>query len=234
MINLLIGDTKCNIPCEWNEINLKDYSKIYSIIRANPFIEPDESKTLNEAENKSLDLERALHNMKTNRKVFSCLTNINESIIDNVDAKEMNDTLLLMTNFLNSNVEKMVLEDGAKQSFEYKKVKYFYPVAEMKKSTFGDYIEAAQLDMLSEKNEAGRFGVIAEQMAILCRELNEVYDEEKVQKKTKMFENLTMDIVWGFVFFLNRQTNTYKKHIQTSSNQELEMTTDMPQIIGKS
>lgn len=202
MINLAIGETKCKLPCEWNEINLKDYSKIYSIIKANSFVEPDEAnQPSNDAEIKALDLQRGLHNMKTNRKVFSSLTGVDEAIIDRVDADEMAETLLLMTNFLNSDVKEMIVKEDVKQSFEYKNTKYFYPIAQMQTSTFGDYIEAAQLDMLAQKHEAGKFGVIAEQMAILCREHNEVYDEQLVKKKTKLFENLTMEIVWGFVFF---------------------------------
>jgi hypothetical protein len=74
--------------------------------------------------------------------------------------------------------------------------------------------------------------VIAEQMAILCREQNELFDEQLVMKKTKMFENLTMEKVWGFIFFLNKQINTYKKNIQTFSNPEIEMITDTQQTIG--
>ena len=144
----------------------------------------------------------------------------------------MSNTLTLMTNFLNGNVEEMAIDEGSKRSFEYNKKTYFYPVAEMRTSTFGDFIEAAQLDMLAEKDEAGKFGVIAEQMAILCRERGEDYDEQKVIKKTKLFENLTMNEVWGFVFFLNKQISTYKKNIQTFSNPEIEMITDTQQTIG--
>tara|TARA_R110000824_G_scaffold314624_2_gene501456 strand:+ start:2447 stop:3154 length:708 start_codon:yes stop_codon:yes gene_type:complete len=235
MINLKVGDIDCQLPSEWNEIKLKDYSKIYSIIKSDSFVEPDEDASIrSEAENKVLDTQRGLHNIKLNRKLFSKLTGIEESIINKVDAKEMSNTLTLMTNFLNGNVEEMAIDEGSKRSFEYNKKTYFYPVAEMRTSTFGDFIEAAQLDMLAEKDEAGKFGVIAEQMAILCRERGEDYDEQKVIKKTKLFENLTMNEVWGFVFFLNKQINTYKKNIQTFSNQETETTTGTPPIIGLS
>lgn len=233
MINLVVGEIECKIPSKWNEITLKEYSKIYSIIKNDAFVEPNEDQPQpTPQEQKTLDLERDLHNIKTNRKVFSNLTGINEETINLVDANEMSETLDLMTNFLNGDVEAMDVEDGVKNSFTYKDTKYFFPIAEMKTSTFGDFIEAAQLDMLAEKHESGKFGVIAEQMAILCREQNEVYDEQLVMKKTKMFENLTMDKVWGFVFFLNKQINTYKKNIQTFSNPEYEMTTDTQQTIG--
>ena len=103
----------------------------------------------------------------------------------------------------------------------------------MKTSTFGDYIEASQLDLLAEKNKAGRFGVIAEQMAVLCRQRGEVYDEQLVAKKTKMFGELKMDVVWDFLFFLTKQMNILEKHSQTYLKTEAETKTDTQQIIGK-
>ena len=233
MINLSVGEIQCKIPSQWNEITLKEYSKIYSIIKNNEFIEPNEDQQLTkDFDLNELNASRNLHNIKVNRKVFSEFTGIDEATINLVDGNEMSETLTLMTNFLNQDVEEMAVEDGVKNSFKYKDKQYFFPIAEMKNSTFGDFIEAAQLDMLAEKHESGKFGVIAEQMAILCREQNEVYDEQLVMKKTKMFENLTMEKVWGFIFFLNKQINTYKKNIQTFSNPEIEMITDTQQTIG--
>ena len=105
--------------------------------------------------------------------------------------------------------------------------------SKMTESTFGDFIETAQLDMLTEKNKAGKFGVIAEQMAILCREVGEVYNEQKVLKKSKLFKGLTMDVVWNFVFFLTKQTNIYKKNSRTYLKAESETKIDTQQKIGK-
>tara|TARA_R110000751_G_scaffold154383_1_gene259337 strand:+ start:177 stop:884 length:708 start_codon:yes stop_codon:yes gene_type:complete len=233
MINLVVGEIECKIPSQWSEITLKEYSKIYSIIKNNEFIEPNEDQQLTkDFDLNELNASRNLHNIKVNRKVFSEFTGIDEATINLVDGNEMSETLTLMTNFLNQDVEEMAVEDGVKNSFKYKDKQYFFPIAEMKNSTFGDFIEAAQLDMLAEKHESGKFGVIAEQMAILCREQNEMYDEQLVMKKTKMFENLTMEKVWGFIFFLNKQISTYKKNIQTFSNPEIEMITDTQQTIG--
>lgn len=234
MINLVVGEIECQIPERWDEITLKEYSKIYSIIKNDAFVEPHEDlQPTTDTAKKALDLERDLHNIKTNRKVFSTFTGVDEATINLVDGEQMAQTLSLMTNFLNGDVEQMAVEDGVKNSFTYKDKKYFYPIAEMKASTFGDFIETAQLDMLAEKHDSGKFGVIGEQMAILCREQNEVYDEQLVIKKTKMFENLSMNTVWGFVFFLSKQINTYKTNIQTFTNPATEMITDTQQIIGK-
>ena len=206
MINLKIGEHKCCIPQAWNEINLKNYTKIYEIINQNIFIEPTVEPT-NEGDIKALDVERGLHNVRVNRRVFSEFTGIDKQIINQVDGNEMSETLMLMSQFLNLEINAKSIKTEQKKSFSLKGKQYFFPIGKMKTSTFGDYIEASQLDLLAEKNKAGRFGVIAEQMAVLCREKNEVYDEDKVAKKTKMFGDLTMDIVWDFIFFLTKQMN---------------------------
>ena len=238
MINLTIGNEKCKIPENWGEINLNDYSKLYSIINENKFEDSSNYQDSignvdwTEEQEKALEAEKNLHNIKLNQKVFAELTGIDKAIIAKVDAKEMGETLQLMTNFLNADNEKRI-EEGKRSSFEYKGKKYFFPVAKMETSTFGDFIEAAQLDMLSAQNKAGKMGVIAEQMAILCREQGEEYDEDKVKKKKKMFGNLTMDIVWQFVFFLNLQINTYKKHTQMFSKKDNETIIDTQQNISK-
>ena len=236
MINLLVGEHECSIPEKWNEINLKDYTKIFEIINQNKFVEPadDIQANFTESERKTLELERGLHNVRINRKVFAEFTGIDKSIINQVDGDEMANTLSLMAKFLNGEVEKKALQKEQNNSFELKGKKYFYPIAEMKDTSFGDYIEAAQLELLAEKHKAGRVGIIAEQMAVLCRENGEQYDEKLVAKKTKLFGALTMDVVWSFVFFLTKQTNIFKKHIQTYSRTEGETAIDTQQSISKS
>ena len=234
MINLKVGYIDCKIPNAWNEISLADYSKLYAIIKENEFVEPNvDNEFPSDEETNAIDSERALHNVKTNRKVFAEMTGIDEQTINRVDGNEMAETLLLMTNFLNSDVDRIEVEENTNHSFKFNNKKYFFPIAEMKDSTFGDFIEAAQLDMLAQQNKAGKFGVIAEQMAILCREVGEEYDEKIVMKKTKLFQGLTMNVVWNFVFFLNRQISLFKKNIPTSLKMANETTTDTRQSIGK-
>ncbi len=234
MINLLVGKTKTNVPNSWNEITLEKYSKIYEIIKENEFQEPtheDGFKT--DQELKVIESQRNLNNLKVNKLVFQELTGLKNEIVNKANADKMSNVLLTMANFLNSNITENETIDGEQKSFKFKNKEYFFPKSKMTESTFGDFIETAQLDMLTEKNKAGKFGVIAEQMAILCREVGEVYDEQKVMKKSKLFKGLTMDVVWNFVFFLTKQTNIYKKNSQTFLKAESETKTDTQQKIGK-
>jgi len=234
MINLLVGKTKTKIPNSWDEITLDKYSKIYEIIKENEFEEPtheDGFKT--DQQLKVIESQRNLNNLKVNKLVFQELTGLTNEIVNNSNAEKMSNVLMTMTNFLNSNITDNEKIDGEQKSFKYKNKEYFFPKSKMTESTFGDFIETAQLDMLTEKNKAGKFGVIAEQMAILCREVGEVYNEQKVLKKSKLFKGLTMDVVWNFVFFLTKQTNIYKKNSRTYLKAESETKTDTQQKIGK-
>ena len=69
----------------------------------------------------------------------------------------------------------------------------------------------------------GRFDVLPEQMAILCREVGEEYDDDIIPEKTEKFRELTMDIVWEFSFFLTMQSIKLTRTFQTSLMKEEEV-----------
>ncbi len=75
----------------------------------------------------------------------------------------------------------------------------------MYNNTFGDYIEATQLDMTIENMKHGVFDVLPEQMAILCREAGEVFDEKLVKEKTEKFKKFNNGHHLGVQFFLSIQ-----------------------------
>ena len=58
----------------------------------------------------------------------------------------------------------------------------------------------------------GKYDVLPEQMAILCRKADEEYDEDKIEEKAEKFKELTMDIVFEFAFFLTQRTGKLVKH----------------------
>jgi hypothetical protein len=112
--------------------------------------------------------------------------------------------------------------------FEIGGVTYLFPqsekgiggsVAYMAKESFGAMIYALQQEKNLKELQKGRFDVIADQMAILCRPEGEVYNPSKVNERAKIFQNLTMDIVWEFVFFSIRRTNKFKQLIKIYSQE---------------
>ena len=66
-----------------------------------------------------------------------------------------------------------------------------------------------------------RFDVLPEQMAILCRRLDEKYDDDIIPEKTENFKNLKMDIVWEFSFFLTQQNTKLAKLLSMYSEKNL-------------
>jgi len=233
MINLKVGKHNVKLPECWSEITLKEYSKIYSSIKTNQFIEPtEEDAPLTKEEQTTLDNQRLLHNVKLNRKVFSEFSGISEEVLNNTNSKQVEKVLELMNKFLNQSVDS-ISKNEVNNKFKLKGKTYYYPQMYMQNSTFGDFIETAQLDILAEQQKTSRFDHIAEQMAILCREKDEVYNEELVKKKKRLFGELSMETVWGFVFFLTKQINTYTPHIRMYSKAVQETAIDTQPKIGK-
>ena len=91
------------------------------------------------------------------------------------------------------------------KSFEFDGETYYFPSEFLKDNTYGDFIEATQLDMYIESMKNGRYDVLPEQMAILCRKIGEEYNEDKIVEKAEKFKQLTMDIVFEFAFFLTKR-----------------------------
>ena len=81
----------------------------------------------------------------------------------------------------------------------------------LRKNTYGDFIEATQLDMTIDSMKNGRYDILPEQMAILCRRSGEEYDEELIAEKTEKFKNLKMDSVMEFAFFLTNQSSKLQR-----------------------
>ena len=61
----------------------------------------------------------------------------------------------------------------------------------------------------------GKFDVLPEQMAILCRKASEEYDDDAIPAKADKFKKLSMDIVWEFSFFLTMQSVKLTRTFQT-------------------
>ena len=90
--------------------------------------------------------------------------------------------------------------------FDFEEERYFFPKEYMKKNTFGDYIESTQLDMYIESMKHGRFDVLPEQMAILCRRYDEEYDEDKIEAKAEAIQEIKNGYRLGVRFFFEQRT----------------------------
>ena len=118
--------------------------------------------------------------------------------------------------------------------FEFEGETYFFPKEFLKRNTFGDYIESTHLESTIQIMKHGRFDVLPEQMAILCRKTGEEYDDDKIPQKSDKFKELTMDIVWEFSFFLTMQsvklTRTFQTFLGKTEEEVEEVKTEFLQL----
>ncbi len=204
------------IPVEWKDITVKYWGELSTIIKkhyteATKDVENKESqkhdllkKDLLSDITKDIKLTDA-QTVKMNSDIFSYITGLTKEETSWVDINQVNKVLSLVNTLTEEYKPKGL------RSFEFEGSTYYFPSEYFRKSTYGDFIESTQLDMYIKDMENGRFDVLPEQMAILCRRLDEEYDDDVISQKTEKFRGLTMDIIWEFSFFLTLQTEKLVK-----------------------
>ena len=192
MVEIKIQDETYNIPTEWKDITLNWWCGLYTII--NKYNKKDEEGNVIEAEHTEVEL------LKMNRDIFIYLTGINEKMMSQLDTDSVTAAVSTVGQLLEEHKPKGV------DRFEFEGETYFFPKEFLKRNTFGDYIESTHLESTIKIMKHGRFDVLPEQMAILCRKGGEEYDDDEIPSKTDKFKELTMDIVWEFSFFLTMQS----------------------------
>ena len=106
-----------------------------------------------------------------NRDIFMYLTNINENDIKELEVESVNNAVETVSELLQK------YEPRGLDRFEFDGETYFFPKEFLKRNTFGDYIESTHLESTIKMMKHGRFDVLPEQMAILCRKIDEEYDD---------------------------------------------------------
>lgn len=204
------------IPTEWKDMTLNYWCGMVTIIKthfdkANAIKKSNEQQDENHLEsyldfsNKKLEDFQAI---QLNKDLFGYMTGLNKEEMALVDINSVNKVVSVIDTLIEEYKPKGI------KSFDYEDETYYFPSDYLKKNTYGDYIEATQLDMYIETMKHGKFDVLPEQMAILCKRIDEKYDDDIIPEKTEKFKNLTMDIIWEFGFFLTKQK---KKLITLSS-----------------
>lgn len=218
MVEIKIQDTTYEIPTEWKDITLRWWYGLYAII--SKYNKKDEEGNPIEVEHSEVDV------LRMNRDIFLYLTGININMFQKLDIESVTQAV--------STVGKLLEEYKPKgiDRFEFDGDTYFFPKEFLRKNTFGDYIESTHLESTIKIMKHGRFDVLPEQMAILCRKIDEEYDDDVIPSKTEKFKELTMDIVWEFSFFLTLQSVRLTKTFQTylvGATKEVEEKTESQQ-----
>jgi len=195
MIEIQIKEEKYKIPTQWKDITLEYWCGLYNIIKN--YTETAEESETEEIVEPKLDEVKVL---RMNKEIFKYVTGINDAMLNKLDLESVNSAV--------SSIGQMMEEYKPKgiDRFEFDGEVYFFPKEFLKQNTFGDYIESTQLDATIQMMKHGKFDVLPEQMAILCRKAGEEYDDDIIPSKSDNFKKLTMDIVWEFSFFLTMQS----------------------------
>ena len=196
MLVLEINGKKKEIPCQWNEMTIDFYCGLYQII--NKYKVTDEQ--MEDDKGKNLEKFYFTQETKMYKEIFSYMTKVP---INDVEKANMEDVTAVINSLDNIMTE---YKPTGVDSFMFEGEKYYFPFEFLKTSTFGEYIEANQLELSTQYLKNGRFDIIPEQLAILCKTMDEEVDLDNIDEKAKKFKNLTMDIVWEFSFFLNKRT----------------------------
>lgn len=192
MIQIKIQEDTYDIPTEWKDMTVEYWCGLYSII--NQYNKRDEEGNIIEEDHSQVQI------LKMNRDIFMYLTGLAQSDMEKLDIDSVNAAITAFSG---------ALEEYKPQGidrFEFEGETYFFPKEFLKRNTFGDYIESTHLESTIKIMKHGRFDVLPEQMAILCRKAGEEYDDDVIPSKTDSFKKLTMDLVWEFSFFLTMQS----------------------------
>ena len=206
MIQIKIQEDSYDIPTEWKDMTVEYWCGLYSII--NQYNRRDEEGNVIEEEHSQVQ------SLRMNRDIFMYLTGLKQVDMEKLDVESVTAAITAFSG---------ALEEYKPQGidrFEFEGETYFFPKEFLKRNTFGDYIESTHLESTIKIMKHGRFDVLPEQMAILCRKAGEEYDDDVIPSKTDSFKKLTMDIVWEFSFFLTMQSVKLTRTFQTFLGKE--------------
>ena len=210
MLVIEIDGKEKEIPSDWKEMTLEYYCGIYEILQKYKRTEEQDKND----EGKDLTKFFFTQEIKMYNDLFCYMTGMSKENVKKVKTEEIEAVISSLDNILEEYKPKGMT------NFEFEGDIYYFPMNFFREGTFGEYIESTQLEMNTEYLKNGRFDILPEQMAILCKSVDEEVDLDNIDDKAKAFKRLTMDIVWEFAFFLNRQTSNSLNVIQTFLGKE--------------
>jgi len=207
-----------DVPTEWKDISVSYWAQLTAIISGHQKESELKNNHYKEKFKGEKDIEKMLadiefiDDIKLNRDIFCFLSGLSKEDMKRVDMEKVTQVINTIGVLTEEYVPKGV------RSFDFEGETYNFPAEFLKENTYGDFIESTQLDMSIDNMKNGRYDVLPEQMAILCRRVGEEYDEDLIAEKTEKFKELKMDTVLEFAFFLTSQSS----RLQTILSMSLE------------
>ena len=200
-----------DVPTEWKDMSISYWAELTSIINKHQERNKLKKNHYEEKYEGEGDLDKMLGNieivdeMRLNGDIFAFISGLTKEDMKKVDMEQV-------TNVINAlGILTEEYKPTGARSFEFEEEIYYFPSEMLRKNTYGDFIESTQLEMTIDNMKNGRYDVLPEQMAILCRRAGEEYDEDLIEEKTEKFKNLKMDAVMEFAFFLTNQSSKLQR-----------------------
>ena len=194
MAEFVLNEDTIELPDTWDDITFEKFNGFAKLIGA--FKDREEVKDDNEVK----EWENTLLDLQDNTKILCYWCGLDEDKISMLDIEQAN-SLLKHLEFLNETYTPITIA-----SFTINNEQFFLPQEFMKKSSFGRYIEAEQLELQSKILKKGNLDILPRQVAILCKKEGETekIDDDIINQRAKMFEKLDMATIWDVGFFLNK------------------------------
>ena len=177
------------IPTEWKDITLKYWSELSSIIKKHQDNTKLKKKSYEKRYSDFEDLDKIMEDIEfvdsvsLNKDIFAFLTGLSSDDVKNTDINQVNKVIDTIGMLTEEYKPKGI------KSFDLDGETYYFPSDSLRNNTY----------------------VLPQQMAILCRRIDEEFDENEIDEKTKKFKKLSMDIVFEFAFFLTIQSKKLLK-----------------------
>ena len=223
MLVFSAGEHEFSVPEEWTEITLGKYAIFIDAVN-------ELQAKLKEDEAEDIGFYQIVLEYRSYfNKLFQSFTGIEPSIIDRIKADNIYTTYMYIMNFLKEPDYNKI------DSFTFKKKKYYLPKSkvdyfgnevEMGEASFGEVVEAMQVQEMDKSFQENNFKVLPYQIAMLCRPKGEDYNDQKVKERAEVFKELPMDVVWQIAFFLIRQKQNSLKHLLQSLEEARAVKTD--------
>ena len=198
------------IPEKWEEITLGKYAEFIDATLALQKVLKDQKID----DTNIFDI--VINYRKEFNNLFSAFTGLESNLVDKIKAENIVTVYLFIRKFLEQpkpkDIDHFVFE-GKKYYLPKSKTDYFGNVLEMGEATFGEVVEAMQIQEMSEQFKNNNFKALPYQIAILCKLKDEELNENLISHRAKLFHKLPMNVVWNIAFFLIQRKNESLAHL---------------------
>ena len=224
MKKVIIGEYQFSMKSDWVDLTLSDFVALCQIKMPDKLVELYKNADDKEKWNAAFDSITFEDNEKLHPeyygKVIKLLSDIPESIIELIDAEqrtELFNQYLFPFAFSSITDYPVVLVDGKSELYQPKEIKsvnfkgakYYFPESlkirdletPLSKESIISFTEASGVATAWNKLSESGAEYASLIPAIYLRKKGETYNEQTVLERSKIFTELTMDVVWSLFFY---------------------------------